>query len=108
MAARCDHLAFRNPVVDWQIWIGQADRPLPHRSVITTRGDLERPQCSVHMSEWNEKPTGKAPTFRLSIPKDAEQIEFLTPDRADASARCPSARSRHPSQQAARRRRSTA
>lgn len=33
---RCDHLAFRGPDIDWQIWIEDGDRPLPRKYVITT------------------------------------------------------------------------
>jgi hypothetical protein len=28
----CDHLAFRDADVDWQIWIATGDRPYPCRS----------------------------------------------------------------------------
>ena len=33
----CDHLAFRNPRVDWQIWVQKGDEPLPLKYVITTK-----------------------------------------------------------------------
>lgn len=79
----CDHLAFRNANVDWQIWIADGKRPLPLRYVLTTRGDPERPQYTVRMSDWNEKPKVKDSTFRLSIPEDAEQVEFLILEQAD-------------------------
>jgi len=33
----CDHFAFRDQDVDWQIWIAQGDRPYPCRYVITSK-----------------------------------------------------------------------
>ena len=40
----CDHFAFRNADVDWQIWIQQGEKPLPRKLVITTMDEVERPQ----------------------------------------------------------------
>ena len=37
----CDHYAFRNVDVDWQIWIQQGDKPLPRKLVITTMDEEE-------------------------------------------------------------------
>jgi len=33
---RCDHLAFRAPQVDWQIWIQEGAQPVPRKLVITS------------------------------------------------------------------------
>jgi hypothetical protein len=33
---RCDHLAFRNPSTDWQIWIQQGEQPFIRKMVITS------------------------------------------------------------------------
>ena len=32
----CDHLAFRTPEIDWQIWIAATGDPYPCRLVIAT------------------------------------------------------------------------
>jgi hypothetical protein len=74
---RCDHLAFRNPVVDWQIWIAEGDEPLPRKYVLTTRGDPSKPQYLVLMRNWNVAPKPGKAAFTFSAPKDAEKIEFL-------------------------------
>jgi hypothetical protein len=44
---RCDHLAFRAPHVDWQIWIREGAQPLPMKFVLTTRDVVNAPQFSV-------------------------------------------------------------
>lgn len=48
----CDHLAFRNDDVDWQIWIAQGDRPYPCQYVITTKGVDQAPQYRVEIRDW--------------------------------------------------------
>jgi hypothetical protein len=74
---RCDHLAFRNPVVDWQVWIADGDTPLPYKYVITTRDDPERPQYAVVMSDWNVTPKLDDGLFQFAPPADARRTEFL-------------------------------
>ncbi len=34
---RCDHIAFRNAEVDWQIWIEEGAKPLPRKFVVTSK-----------------------------------------------------------------------
>lgn len=48
----CDHLAFRNDDVDWQIWIAQGERPYPCQYVITTKGVDQAPQYRVEIRDW--------------------------------------------------------
>ena len=40
----CDHYAFRQGKIDWQIWITAGTKPLPRKVVITNRADEARPQ----------------------------------------------------------------
>ena len=62
---RCDHLAFRAPHVDWQIWIQEGKEPLPRKLVITTRDQPNAPQFSVVVTKWNLKPTFTRADLRL-------------------------------------------
>lgn len=73
---RCDHYAFRQAKVDWQIWITTGSKPLPRKVVITNRTDEARPQ-SVSMIEWNLKPTFKDTVFKFTPPKGATKIEIV-------------------------------
>jgi len=74
---RCDHLAFRNAEVDWQIWIQEGARPLPRRFVITSTQVAGAPQFEVHMTNWNTAPKFADGTFAFTPAKDAKKIEFL-------------------------------
>ena len=80
----CDHLAFRSPHVDWQIWIEDGDRPLPRKLVITSRDVANAPQFQVVMSEWNLAPETGATLFKFMPNKGHEQIDFLPIDDGDS------------------------
>ena len=72
---KCDHLAFRAPHVDWQIWIEQGKRPLPRKMVITTRDMPNEPQFEVVVTKWDLQPGIDARTFEFVAPKGAQRIE---------------------------------
>lgn len=76
---RCDHLAFRAPHVDWQIWIQEGAQPLPRKLVITTRDQPNGPQFSVTVTKWNLAPAFTAQTFAFKAPAGAKRVEFVPP-----------------------------
>jgi hypothetical protein len=71
----CEHYAFRQEGVDWQIWIQQGDFPLPRKLVITTTTDAARPQFTSVMT-WNLAPSYNEAAFTFVPPKDARRIEI--------------------------------
>jgi hypothetical protein len=74
----CDHLAFRQGNIDWQLWVAQGDKPLPRRLLITTRYEVGDPQFQVTM-RWNLNPKIDASTFAFTPPKGANKIPFVDP-----------------------------
>jgi hypothetical protein len=72
----CDHYAFRQGSIDWQIWIRTGNRPLPRKIVITSRTDEARPQ-SVSLLDWNLKPTFTDSTFKFTPAKGATKIDII-------------------------------
>jgi len=74
---RCDHLAFRAPHVDLQMWIQEGAQPLPRRMVITTRDLVNAPQFAVTMTKWNLQPKFNAQTFSFNPPVGATKVDFL-------------------------------
>jgi hypothetical protein len=72
----CDHYAFRQKNIDWQIWISTGAKPLPRKIVITNRADEARPQ-SVSVLTWNLNPTFEDSVFRFVPPKGATKIEIV-------------------------------
>jgi len=72
----CDHYAFRQGNIDWQIWIMTGGKPLPRKLVITNRADEARPQ-SVSMIDWNLKPAFKDTVFKFTPPKGTKKIDIV-------------------------------
>ena len=74
---RCDHIAFRNAEVDWQIWIQQGDKPVPRKFVITSKRMPGSPQFVSVMSNWQTAPVITDAIFSFVPPKGAQKIDFL-------------------------------
>ena len=72
----CDHYAFRQGKIDWQIWITPGTKPLPRKVVITNRADEARPQ-SVSLYDWNLEPTFPDSVFQFTPPTGASKIEIV-------------------------------
>lgn len=72
----CDHYAFRQGRIDWQIWIAAGRRPLPRKIVITDRADEARPQ-SVSVLEWDLAPPFAPSVFQFTPPPGATQVEWV-------------------------------
>lgn len=58
----CDHYAFRQQNVDWQIWIRRGSEPLPRKFVITTTSDEARPEYEARLA-WTLNPAHPANLF---------------------------------------------
>lgn len=74
---KAHHLAFRTPIVDWQIWVQDGDQPLPLKYVVTTKRLAGAPQYSVELSQWNLKPAVAAGRFKFTPPAGAERLPSL-------------------------------
>ena len=72
----CDHYAFRQGKIDWQIWIATGSKPLPRKIVITNRADEARPQ-SVTLIDWNLNATFTDSVFKFTPPKGVSKIEIV-------------------------------
>jgi hypothetical protein len=72
----CDHYAFRQKEIDWQIWISAGADPLPRKIVITNRDDDARPQ-SVSILDWSTHAGFKDSEFTFRPPAGAKKIEIV-------------------------------
>ena len=69
----CQHYAFRQGQLDWQIWIQKGSYPLPRKLVITDLADEARPQhTSVYT--WNLAPSFNDAAFIFDPPSGAERV----------------------------------
>ncbi|HTW34426.1 MAG TPA: DUF2092 domain-containing protein [Rhizomicrobium sp.] len=73
----CNHYAFRQEKVDWQIWIRQDGPALPCKLVITNRVDASMPQYTSQM-HWSFPTTIADDTFAFAPPANAHKIVMAT------------------------------
>jgi hypothetical protein len=72
----CDHLAFRNNDVDWQIWIEVGDHPIPRKYVITSKAVTSGPQYTLRIKDWKTDVQVPADAFAFKAPADAKKVDF--------------------------------
>jgi hypothetical protein len=70
-----EHLAFRQPEVDWQLWVEKGANALPRKLVITTRFEVGDPQYSATLT-WDTKPRINDKSFKFEPPAGATLIPF--------------------------------
>lgn len=80
----CEHYAFRQPGLDWQVWIQLGDHPLPRKLVLTTLTDEARPQHTAVLT-WNLAPAFNDAAFTFTPPPGVGKIVFAE-DVADSAA----------------------
>ncbi|MDP3937262.1 MAG: DUF2092 domain-containing protein [Deltaproteobacteria bacterium] len=76
--ARCDHLAFGNDEVEWQVWIDRGTKPLFRKFLITYKQQPGKPQFATLLSRWNLSARLPDTLFLFTPPASAERIEFLS------------------------------
>jgi hypothetical protein len=72
----CEHLAFRNNDVDWQIWIQLGDHPIPRQYVITSKAVTGAPQYTLRIKDWKTDVQVPADTFAFKPPADAKKVDI--------------------------------
>jgi len=73
---RCDHLAYQQPAVDWEIWLSE-DRRLPCRALIIYRNEPGRPTVTVTYSDLDLRPQVTDETFVAKIPDGYQRIKIM-------------------------------
>jgi len=71
----CEHLAFRNPEVDWQLWVAVGAQPIPHKYVITSKAVTGAPQYTLRLTGWKTDIRTKAEEFAFKPPAGAKKVE---------------------------------
>ncbi len=72
----CEHLAFRSPGVNWEIWIESGSTPLPRRMAVTFTDKPNFPRTLVEFSSWNLHPWLCQSCFVFKKPAGATEIPF--------------------------------
>ena len=87
--AACQHLAFVEQNIDWQIWIEDGIRVLPRKLIITYKRLPGAPQFSAVLSDWDLATRPPDSLFVAQPPASASRIEFLTAANAKPKPAAP-------------------
>lgn len=80
----CEHYAYRQDGLDWQVWIQKGSHPLPKKLVLTTTTDEARPQHAVIL-KWNLAPSYNDAVFNFEPPPGSQKVTFASSVPADAA-----------------------
>jgi len=69
----CEHLAFRGPETDWQIWIEPGEKPVPRKWVITSKTITGAPQYTLKIRDWKTDANADG-DFAFKAPADATKV----------------------------------
>jgi hypothetical protein len=72
----CEHLAFRQPDVDWQIWIDKGPKPVPCKLVITSKAVSGSPEYTMVIRDWNTDVPGDDAAFTFNAPSGSQKLEL--------------------------------
>lgn len=72
----CEHLAFRTPDVDWQIWVATGGKPYPCKYVVTSKWTTAAPEYQLRIRNWNDSPKIGADSFQFAPPADAKEAKL--------------------------------
>ena len=86
LGTTCQHYAFRQADIDWQLWIQKGDYPLPRKVVITTKTDEARPQHTA-VYVWNLAPSFNDAAFVFDPPADAGKVVLAKAASAAGAAK---------------------
>jgi hypothetical protein len=85
--AKCDHLVFSRPDVDFQVWVAEGGRPLPRKYVVTDTSTAARLSVTTVMSDWNVAPAVADARFNFVPPPGAKKISFMPVTTSSGSGR---------------------
>jgi hypothetical protein len=72
----CHHLAFRQEVIDWQIWIDAGEVPLPRKFVISYKQEPGMPQYVAVYDKWDLAPKIPPSRFEFKPPSGSRELAF--------------------------------
>ena len=73
----CNHLAFTQELIDWQIWIEEGAQPVPRQILITYKDEPGWPQYLARLKDWDFQPQFPDDYFQFQPPAGSDEMEFL-------------------------------
>jgi hypothetical protein len=71
----CEHLAFRDQDVDWQLWVQVGDKPIPCKYVITSKAVGMAPEYTLMIRSWKTDVPVDETAFSFKPPEGAKKVD---------------------------------
>ncbi|MHC4771249.1 MAG: DUF2092 domain-containing protein [Planctomycetota bacterium] len=81
----CNHLAFTQELIDWQIWIEDGAQPVPRQVLIIYKDEPGWPQYIARMKDWDFQPQFSDDYFQFQPPAGSDVMEFLVTSEMEAN-----------------------
>ena len=75
MGVPCEHLAFTQDTIEWQVWVEDGPRPVPRKFVITYKDEPDAPQYTAIFSNWDFTTPLPDFLFKFGAPAGASKIK---------------------------------
>ncbi len=72
----CEHLAFRNADVDWQLWVRKSATPTPCMYIITSKTVAAGPQYRMRLYNVHVDDGAPSPSLAFAAPAGAKLVPF--------------------------------
>ncbi len=77
LGVACEHLAFSQTNIDWQIWIEEGPRPVPRKILITYKDEEGSPQYTAIFSDWDFLTKLPEFVFNFEPPPGAAKVNVM-------------------------------
>lgn len=74
---KCQHMAFKQANINWQLWVEDSATPVPRKFVVEYKNDPGAPQYSAVLSDWNFSETLPADRFVFTPPEGACRMQMV-------------------------------
>jgi hypothetical protein len=72
----CEHFAYMEPGLNWEIWLENGKRALPLRLAMTYKQVPNFPRYMAEYKDWNLNPRLNTDLFAFKAPANSRKIEF--------------------------------
>ncbi len=77
LGVTCEHLAFSQTNIDWQVWIEAGPKPVPRKIVITYKDEEGFPQYTALLSNWDFQTKLPDFVFNFEPPPGATKVNVM-------------------------------
>lgn len=74
---KCQHMAFKQANINWQLWVEDSETPVPRKIAIEYKTDPGSPEYTAVLSDWKFSDSLPDDRFAFTPPADAARIQVV-------------------------------